>query len=281
MQLIDGKKVASEIFETIAQKVSLFPRPIGLAFLLVGEDPASKSYVQMKKKACARVGIRSTVREFPKELSQQELLDEIERLNCDPSIDGILVQLPLPKHFEVSEITRSIDPKKDIDGFHPINVGKLLLGEEGGFVPCTPRGIKVLLERFEIEVEGKHVVIAGRSNIVGKPLAALLMQKKRGCNATVTILHSHSQNFSDLTRQADILVAAMGRPRFIQGDMVKDGAVVIDVGINRVDRKLVGDVDFDSVAPKASYLTPVPGGVGPMTIALLMQNTYESAARNL
>ena len=279
MQLIDGKKIASEIFVELTEKIARFPRTIGLAFLLVGDHPASKSYVQMKKNACAKIGIRSLVRELSKDLSQEELLAEIDLLNQDPSIDGILVQLPLPKQIDTQTIARAIDPEKDVDGFHPLNMGKLLLGDEDGFIPCTPRGILLLLERSKINVEGKHVVIAGRSNIVGKPLAALLVQKKTGCNATVTIVHRCSENFLEITQQAELLVAAIGVPQFIRGEMVKQGAVVIDVGINRVGKKIVGDVDFDSVAPKASFLTPVPGGVGPMTIALLMQNTVEGAFR--
>ena len=284
MKLIDGKKIASLIFNELSQKISQFPRKIGLAFLIVGNNPASVTYVRMKKKACAQLGIYSIVEELPKDISANDLIHHIEALNHDPTIDGILVQLPLPAHLDAIQITRCIDPKKDVDGFHPINVGKLLLGESDGFIPCTPHGIQVLLERSNVEIKGKHVVIVGRSNLVGKPLAALLVQKKKGCNATVTIAHSQSERLEEITRSADILVAAIGKPRFIRREMVKEGSVVVDVGINRVQNEtgvsqIVGDVDFPSVAPIVSQITPVPGGVGPMTIALLMQNTYESAYR--
>jgi methylenetetrahydrofolate dehydrogenase (NADP+) / methenyltetrahydrofolate cyclohydrolase len=284
MNLIDGKKIASQILDDLAKKIALFPRKIGLAVLLVGDNPGSQAYVRMKKKACAQLGIESLTEHLDAGISCETLLQRIDVLNHSPSVDGILVQLPLPDQFNPQEITRAIDPAKDVDGFHPVNVGKLLLGEEGGFIPCTPHGIQLLLERSEIEIAGKHVVIVGRSNIVGKPLAALLVQKRKGCNASVTIVHSQSKQLSDITRSADILVAAIGQPHFITHKMVKPGAVIVDVGINRVQNedgtvKLVGDVDFSSVASIASWITPVPGGVGPMTIALLMQNTYESALR--
>ncbi len=283
MNLIDGKKIASEILDSILHRVEKFPRKIGLAFLLVGENPASLAYVRMKKKACARIGINSIVKEYRSDTSQSELLREIQLLNNDPEIDGILVQLPLPPHFDTLAVTRSILPEKDVDGFHPVNVGKLLLGEEDGFIPCTPHGVQVLLAHT-LPIAGKHVVIVGRSNIVGKPLASLLVQKKKGANATVTLAHSQSENLTEITRSADILIAAIGQPHFIKKEMVRPGSVVIDVGINRVqnetgEAKLVGDVDFDAVAPIASWITPVPGGVGPMTIAMLMQNTLESAER--
>jgi methylenetetrahydrofolate dehydrogenase (NADP+) / methenyltetrahydrofolate cyclohydrolase len=284
MNLIDGKKIASQILDELAKKITLFPRKIGLAVLMVGDNPGSQAYVKMKKKACAQIGIDSLIEQMDRSTLPQTLLERIDVLNRSPAIDGILVQLPLPGQFDTQEITRAIDPAKDVDGFHPMNVGKLLLGEEGGYIPCTPHGVQVLLERSGIDVAGKHVVIVGRSNIVGKPLAALLVQKKRGCNATVTIAHSQSKNLLDITRSADILVAAIGQPHFITYQMVKPLTVVVDVGINRIQDdeghvKLVGDVDFASVAPIASCITPVPGGVGPMTIALLMQNTYESALR--
>ena len=238
----------------------------------------------MKKKACAEIGILSTVHELPIDIRLPDLLHRIESLNQNPSVDGILIQLPLPSRFDPLQISRAINPEKDVDGFHPINAGKLLLGEEGGFIPCTPLGIQVLLERSNIDIKGKHVVIVGRSNLVGKPLAALLVQKKKGCNATVTIAHSQSEHLPEITRSADVLIAAIGQPGFIRLEMVKKGCVVVDVGINRVQNeaggsKIVGDVDFSSVEPIASRITPVPGGVGPMTIALLMQNTYESAHR--
>lgn len=276
--LIDGKKIAQDIQAEIEKKVAaLEGRKPGLSVILVGDNPASHSYVRSKRKACASVGMISQVIELSATLSQADLLKQIERLNRDPSVDGILVQLPLPPHIEEKIVTSAIDPCKDVDGFHPINVGKMLLGEDGGFFPCTPLGIKVLLERAQIPVEGKHVVIVGRSNIVGKPLAALLMQKKPHCNATVTVVHSHSEHLIELTRSADILVAAIGRPLFLKKEMVRPGAVVIDVGINRLpDGKLVGDVDFFPVSEVASHITPVPGGIGPMTIAMLLQNTLQS-----
>jgi methylenetetrahydrofolate dehydrogenase (NADP+)/methenyltetrahydrofolate cyclohydrolase len=276
--LLDGKKIANEIQADIATKVSaLDGRKPGLAVILVGENPASQSYVRSKGKACTAVGIVSTTINLPATIAESDLLKEIEKLNRDPSVDGILVQLPLPRHIDEKIVTAFIDPSKDIDGFHPFNVGKMLLGEEGGFLPCTPYGIKVLLEKYKIPVEGKHVVILGRSNIVGKPLAAILMQKKPHCNATVTVAHSQSEHLNDLARSADILVAAIGRPHFVKKEMVKKGATVIDVGINRIETgKLVGDVDFEQVSEVAGHITPVPGGIGPMTIAMLLQNTLSS-----
>ncbi len=276
--LLDGKKLANEIQGAIESKISaLVGRKPGLAVILVGENPASQSYVRSKNKACAAVGIVSTTITLPSTIAESDLLKEIEKLNQDPAVDGILVQLPLPRHIDEKIVTAFIDPKKDIDGFHPYNVGKMLLGEEGGFLPCTPYGIQVLLERYKIPVEGKHVVILGRSNIVGKPLAAILMQKKPHCNATVTVAHSQSEHLTELARSADILVAAIGRPHFVKKEMVKKEATVIDVGINRIETgKLVGDVDFDEVSQVAGHITPVPGGIGPMTIAMLLQNTLSS-----
>lgn len=281
MQLIDGKKIANELQEEIKQQVaSLQGRKPGLAFILVGDNPASQSYVRSKKKACAATGIASTLIELPASTTQAHLIEQIHLLNQDPGIDGILVQLPLPAHIDEKRITAAIDPKKDVDGFHPINVGKMLLGEEDGFLPCTPHGVQILLKKSHIETAGKHVVIVGRSNIVGKPLAAILMQKKAGCNATVTVAHSQSKHLLDLTRSADILIAAIGKAHFITKEMVREGCVVIDVGINRTaEGKIVGDVDFKQVAPLTSFITPVPGGVGPMTIALLLQNTLLSYHR--
>jgi len=278
MTLLDGKKVAHEIQESLKKKIGgIQGRKPGLAFILVGDHPPSQLYVQSKKKGCAFVGIFSTVLELPQKVAQSDLLKQIEELNRNPEIDGILVQLPLPPHIDEKRITAAIDPSKDVDGFHPINVGKMLLGEEDGFLPCTPHGIKVLLEKYRIPVEGKHVVIVGRSNIVGKPLAAILMQKKPHCNATVTIAHSQSENLSALTRSADILVAALGQPLFIKKEMVRAGATVIDVGINRLpDGRVVGDVDFDEVSASGGPITPVPGGIGPMTIAMLLHNTLSS-----
>lgn len=272
--IIDGKKIASDICEEIGHEVALLKdRKPHLAFLLVGDHPASQSYVRSKKKACQATNIHSTLIELPASVSQSHLLQSIFALNSNPNIDGILVQLPLPPQIDERAVMLAIDPAKDVDGFHPFNVGKLLLGEEGGFLPCTPHGIKVLLQKSNVAIAGKHVVIVGRSNIVGKPLAAILMQKKAGCNATVTVAHSQSDHLSSITRSADILVAALGKPRFIIPSMVKPGAIVIDVGINRVDGKIVGDVDFDQVSSVASLITPVPGGIGPMTIAMLLQNT--------
>ncbi len=277
MQLIDGKKIAKEIQETLRQEIAKAKkRKPGLAFILIGEDPPSQTYVAMKKKGCQQVGIHSEVLSLPADITQKALIAEIERLNQADHIDGILVQQPFPKQIDAAAIIEAIDPSKDVDGFHPINMGKLLLGVTGGFVACTPLGIATLLEKSGIETGGKHVVIVGRSNIVGKPLAALLMQKKKGANATVTIAHSGTQNLQALCQQADILVAALGTPHFINADMAKKGAVVIDVGINRTSKGLAGDVDFDNVKEIASAITPVPGGVGPMTIAMLLSNTYES-----
>ncbi len=230
--------------------------------------------MRAKKRACAAIGILSTLTHLPSTISQDELLREIDLLNRNPNVDGILVQLPLPMHINDRAVMLSINPEKDVDGFHPVNIGKMLLGEDHGFLPCTPHGIKILLQKYNIPVEGKHVVIVGRSNIVGKPLAAILMQKRPHCNATVTIAHSQSEHLKDITQSADILVAAIGKVHFIKKEMVKPKAVVIDVGINRLcDGKIVGDVDFENVAPITSWISPVPGGVGPMTIAMLMQNT--------
>jgi len=272
--ILDGKKIAESIEDTIKDAIQhLKKRPPALAFIRVGDNPASLAYIRMKKKKCHKVGITSIDRELPEDTSEKNLLKEIETLNQDPHIDGILIQLPLPSHINTPNIVCAVDPKKDVDGFHPLNIGKLLLGEKDGFISCTPYGIQVLLHHANINLEGKHVVILGRSNIVGKPLAALLMQKEKGANATVTIAHSKTQNLQALCQSADILVAAMGNPRFVTASMVKQGAVVIDVGINRGPHGLVGDVDFDQVAPKCRLITPVPGGVGPMTIAMLLSNT--------
>jgi methylenetetrahydrofolate dehydrogenase (NADP+)/methenyltetrahydrofolate cyclohydrolase len=281
--ILDGKKVAGQIQEDIKNKISsLKRRAPGLAFVLVGKNPASQSYVRAKQKACLITGIISTLIELPSSISQANLVETIKELNLDSQIDGILVQLPLPSHINAPDIMLSIDPQKDVDGFHPINMGKTLLGQEGGFFPCTPYGIQVLLEKSDIPVEGKKVVIVGRSNIVGKPLAAILMQKKTHCNATVTIAHSQSENLTEITRSANILVAAIGSPLFIKKEMVSPQTVVIDVGINRVEgTRLVGDVDFKEIVQIASHITPVPGGVGPMTIAMLLQNTLTAHTRSV
>lgn len=277
-KIIDGKKIAEDIITSIKEDIAKNVKEdvIALAFILVGEDSASKTYVKMKKSACARVKILSLDFELPKTVSENELINLIHKLNADPKVHGILVQQPLPSHIDAKKIVLTVDPNKDVDGFHPLNLGKMMVGDNSCFYPCTPYGIKVLLEKAGIEVEKKHVVICGRSNIVGKPLANLLVQNEKGCNATVTIIHSQTLNISYFTRQADILVSAVGRPNFIKADMVKEDAVVIDVGINRINNKIVGDVDYEKVFPKASRITPVPGGVGPMTIASLLANTYKS-----
>jgi methylenetetrahydrofolate dehydrogenase (NADP+)/methenyltetrahydrofolate cyclohydrolase len=279
MKLIDGKEIAHKIEKELKKKVDAFPRPPGLAFVLVGDNPASRTFVNMKKKKCLEIGIASIDKEFPASVSEYELLLHIEGLNKDSTVDGILVQLPLPKHISTQKVMESILPDKDVDGFNPFNVGKMFIGETDGFFPCTPLGIQTLLLKSKIDLEGKHVVILGRSNIVGKPLAAILMQKRTGCNATVTIANSLTKNLNEIASSADILVAAMGRAHFVTSSMVKPGAVVIDVGINRNGSKIVGDVDFENVAPIASLITPVPGGVGPMTIAMLMSNTVLSFER--
>jgi methylenetetrahydrofolate dehydrogenase (NADP+)/methenyltetrahydrofolate cyclohydrolase len=282
--LIDGKTIASQIQNEIRNSVAtLSERKPCLAVILVGEHPPSQIYVTRKAKACEEVGILSLRHTFPSTLSEAELLKEIDRLNQDTSVDGILVQLPLPKHLNPLKITQHITPSKDVDGLHPMNVGKLLMGDPNAFAPCTPLGIQVMLERSGVETAGKHVVIIGRSNLVGKPMAALLMQNAQGANATVTVAHSATKGLKDICLTADILIAAMGNPRFITADMVKENAIVIDVGINSVPNpdkpganKLVGDVDFDAVSKKCALITPVPGGVGPMTIAMLLSNTLKS-----
>jgi methylenetetrahydrofolate dehydrogenase (NADP+) / methenyltetrahydrofolate cyclohydrolase len=283
MKFIDGKAIAAKIEADIKQTIqTLSGRPPGLAFILVGNNPASRAYVNAKKKRCAEVGILSIDHQFPEDISETKLLHEIAHLNANPAIDGILVQLPLPSSISAQKVMEAISPDKDVDGFHPINVGKMLIGETDGFFPCTPYGIVTLLKESQISVEGKHVVIIGRSNIVGKPLAALLMQKTTGCNATVTVAHSYSHNLASICQSADILIAAIGRTHFITREMIKPGAVVIDVGQNRLpDKTMTGDVDFDQVAPLTSFITPVPGGVGPMTIAMLLSNTLRSYQQRL
>jgi methylenetetrahydrofolate dehydrogenase (NADP+)/methenyltetrahydrofolate cyclohydrolase len=282
--IIDGKKIANQIQEeiklTIQQQKGRQPC---LAVILVGDHPASQMYVNRKMQACETVGIRSIRRLLPATISEKELLKEIEALNLDSTVDGILVQLPLPSFINPTLVTCCISPDKDVDGFHPLNVGKLLIGDTTGFLPCTPLGIKVLLERSSIEMTGKHALVIGRSNIVGKPMAALLMQNTPGGNATVTIAHRYSKHLKDLCLIADLIIAAIGQPKFITADMVKEEVIIIDVGINKVldsshqkGYQIVGDVDFLNIAPKASFITPVPGGVGPMTIAMLLHNTLRS-----
>ncbi|MEW5843723.1 MAG: bifunctional methylenetetrahydrofolate dehydrogenase/methenyltetrahydrofolate cyclohydrolase FolD [Bacteroidota bacterium] len=282
--IIDGKKVAAEIRQELKEKVewlrSLNVRVPGLVTILVGDNPASLSYVTSKGKACNEIGMLSKIEKLSADTSEEELLKLIDSYNSNNDYDGILVQLPLPKHINEDKVIERIAPSKDVDGFHPISVGNLVIGKDT-FYPCTPYGVVELLKRYKIETSGKHVVVVGRSNIVGKPVANLLLQKKEGANAVVTVCHSAAKDLSCFTKEADILIAAIGRPYFIKADMVKDGVAVIDVGINRVEDstlpkgyKLVGDVDYENVSKKASFITPVPGGVGPMTIAMLLQNTF-------
>jgi len=279
--IIDGKAISAAIRAEIKAETEAFfqqngIRP-GLAVIIVGEDPASQVYVRNKRRACEEVGFYSEAYELPAETTQDELNALVDKLNADPAIHGILCQLPLPKHLDENEVILRIDPKKDVDAFHPTNVGRIMIGDYS-FLPCTPAGVMALLERSGIEISGKECVVVGRSNIVGKPQAMLLLH----ANGTVTVCHSRTKNLAEVCRRADILVAAIGKADFFTADMVKEGAVVIDVGMNRrADGKLTGDVDFESVAPKASYITPVPGGVGPMTITMLMQNTLTAAKESI
>lgn len=279
--LIDGEKIARTIEDRLKQEIKELPRPPGIAFIAIGNHLASHTYIRMKKKRGLAIGIRSFDLELAHTTSEKELLEHIEKLNERDEVDGILLQLPLPPHLSAIHAMAAIRPDKDVDGFHPLNMGKLLLGETDGFIPCTPLGIVRLFEVAKIATDGKHVVIVGRSNIVGKPLAALLMQKRQGANATVTIAHSATLDLPRITKSADILIAAIGQPRTITASMVRPGAVVIDVGINRIGDEIVGDVDFASVAPLASHITPVPKGVGPMTIAMLLSNTLLSYRRRV
>jgi methylenetetrahydrofolate dehydrogenase (NADP+) / methenyltetrahydrofolate cyclohydrolase len=285
--VLDGKKISAEIKEEVRTGVEKLRRERnivpGLAFITVGEDPASLAYVGRKDRACGEVGIQSRQFSFSRGTLLKEIIDKIRDLNTDPGIHGILVQLPLPENLDTYAILSTVSPEKDVDGFHPLNMGKLLIGQEG-LCPCTPKGVVELLIRSGGDWKGKDVVIVGRSTIVGKPLAALLMQRARGANATVTLCHTGTRDLAMHTRRADIIVMAIGKARFLTADMVGEGAVVIDVGMNRVDDlssprgyRLVGDVDFDEVSRKASMITPVPGGVGPMTIAMLLSNTLEAA----
>ena len=285
MTILNGKEIAAEVLTECREKMgTLQSRGVtpGLAVVIVGDDPASHVYVNSKVKTCGELGIHSRKIELPVETTQEEVLQVVRDLNGDPAIHGILVQSPLPPHINEEEIIRLLDPRKDVDGFHPVNVGKLVMEDESGFVPCTPQGCIHLLEKAGIETSGAHAVVIGRSMIVGKPMALLLMGK--GVNATVTVAHSRTRELAAVCRQADILVAAIGKPGFVTADFVKDGAVVIDVGINRVEDsskkrgfRLAGDVAYDEVAPKCHAITPVPGGVGPMTIAFLMSNTVKAA----
>jgi methylenetetrahydrofolate dehydrogenase (NADP+)/methenyltetrahydrofolate cyclohydrolase len=289
-KILSGKELAETMRQEMQQEVTALREKKGivpgLAVILIGDDPASVSYVRGKEKACAKIGIVSREYKFEADYTEKELLALIQDLNQDPEIHGILVQLPLPDHIDEAKIIYSIDPAKDVDGFHPVSTGKMMIGAPC-FLPCTPHGIQQLLIRNNIDIPGKHVVIIGRSNIVGKPLAMILVQKKDGANATVTICHTRTKNMAAITRTADILVAAVGRPHTVTADMVKDGVVVIDVGVNRIEDKtkkrgyrLIGDVDFEEVSKKASAITPVPGGVGPMTITMLLKNTIQSAKRH-
>jgi methylenetetrahydrofolate dehydrogenase (NADP+)/methenyltetrahydrofolate cyclohydrolase len=287
MKWIDGKACAESVRQRVAEQAKALQQKgviPGLAVVLVGEDPASQVYVRMKGKACEQMGFYSITRKLPATISENELLKEIGALNIDPKIHGLLVQLPLPDHLFADYIIPYINPIKDVDCLHPLNTGKLLLGS-GIFQPCTPRGILELLRWSGVDPEGKHVVIVGRSNIVGKPLSVMLSQKKPGANATVTLCHSRTRDLPGIISTGDIVIACIGQPEFVKGDWIKQGAVVIDVGVNRVEAdnekgyRLVGDVEAESAAKRASMMTPVPGGVGPMTIAMLLQNTLESAMR--
>jgi methylenetetrahydrofolate dehydrogenase (NADP+) / methenyltetrahydrofolate cyclohydrolase len=291
MKLIDGKLISNQLKEEIAKEVKEIvasgQRSPHLAVIIVGEDGGSQVYVKNKIKSCEFVGFKSTHIELPSSTTEKELLERVNQLNNDPELDGFIVQLPLPEHISDDKIIEAIDPKKDVDGFHPTNMGKLTVGLPA-FVSATPFGIVELIKRYNIETEGKHVVVLGRSNIVGRPISILLSQKKEFGNATVTVCHSRTPNIEEITKQADILIAAIGIPEFVKGNMVKDGVVVIDVGTTRIKSdktksgwKLKGDVDFDVVSQKASYITPVPGGVGPMTIASLLSNTLIAYKGNM
>ena len=278
--IIDGKAIAASrragTAERVAELEASHGVTPGLAVVIVGEDPASQVYVRMKHKACEEVGVRSFKHELPVETTQEELLALVERLNADDDVHGILVQLPLPDHVDEEAVIEAIVPKKDVDGFHPVSVGRMVIGKET-FLPCTPHGCMVLLDETGVELEGKEAVVVGRSNIVGKPVALLLLER----HATVTVCHSRTKDLPEVVRRADVVVVAVGRPEMVKGDWIKEGAVVIDVGVNRTDDGLVGDVEFEAAAERASAITPVPGGVGPMTIAMLMENTLTSARRSV
>ncbi|HLB75077.1 MAG TPA: bifunctional methylenetetrahydrofolate dehydrogenase/methenyltetrahydrofolate cyclohydrolase FolD [Sedimentisphaerales bacterium] len=287
-RIIDGKQVAADMRAELTDEVAKLKEQgivPGLGVILVGEDPASQSYVTAKEKACEDIGLYSDNNRLPADTPQKELMVLVKKMNKDPRINGILVQLPLPKGLNEAEVLLAIDPAKDVDGFHPMNVGKMVVGEKA-FLPCTPHGVIQLLVRSGVKLAGAEVVIVGRSNIVGKPLANMLIQKNATGNATVTVCHTRTKNLAGHTKRADIVIAAAGRPNTVTADMVKDGVVVIDVGVNRVEDatkksgyRLIGDVDFEAVKEKASLITPVPGGVGPMTITMLLYNTVESAKR--
>ncbi|MBX5439594.1 MAG: bifunctional 5,10-methylenetetrahydrofolate dehydrogenase/5,10-methenyltetrahydrofolate cyclohydrolase [Thermoflavifilum sp.] len=287
MELLDGRIASQAIQQQLAEawrsQPDLFNRPPHLACVLVGHHPPSETYVASKIKACTAIGFQSSLLRFPETVTQAQLLDTLHQLNADEDVDGILVQLPLPKHIDEQAIIEAIHPDKDVDGFHPVNMGRLANGLPG-FVPATPYGILLLLGHYQISTRGMHAVVIGRSHIVGTPVSLLLSRNREPGNCTVTLCHSQTRNLSQFTREADLIVAAIGKPGFLKGDMVKQGAIVVDVGINRIPDagkksgfRLVGDVDFASVAPRCAYITPVPGGVGPMTIAALLKNTYEAA----
>jgi len=290
-RLIDGRAIAEKVYVDLRREIAeLKAKGVtpGLAVILIGDNPASRAYVRSKNKICRELGLHSVKLELPASTTQTELLRRVKELNLDCSIHGILVQSPPPEHIDEAAIVRALDPRKDVDGFHPENVAKLVLDDPSGFVPCTPLGVQRLLTETKVEIDGAHVVVLGRSMIVGKPLALLLMQKNQNGNATVTVVHSRSRDLAEIIRSADIVVAAIGRAEFVKADQVREGAVVIDVGINRVEDsgsargyRLVGDVAFDEVSKKASAITPVPGGVGPMTIAMLMANTLKACRQSL
>jgi methylenetetrahydrofolate dehydrogenase (NADP+)/methenyltetrahydrofolate cyclohydrolase len=289
-QLIKGGEISKQIREEITKEIEELKEKQGLtpglATILVGDDPGSKVYVGQKEKACNNLGIYSARTDLPADTSEADLLDMVKKFNNDPKIHGILVQLPLPKHIDASKVIYEIEPDKDVDCFHPVNVGKLMIGT-GRFLPCTPHGIMELLRRSGVTTDGKHAVVVGRSNIVGKPIANMMLQPPPGGNATVTLCHTGTRDLAAFTKMADILIVAVGRPKTITADMVKEGVVVIDVGVNRIGKTpegkaiLAGDVDFDSVQEKAAAITPVPGGVGPMTITMLMKNTVEAAKASI
>ncbi|AYN68952.1 bifunctional methylenetetrahydrofolate dehydrogenase/methenyltetrahydrofolate cyclohydrolase FolD [Euzebyella marina] len=290
MKILDGKKVSNDIKEEIAVEVSQMKergeKVPHLAAVLVGNDGASLTYVGSKVRSCEKIGFESTLIHLPEDTSEESLLSKVEELNENPEIDGYIVQLPLPKHIDEQKVLMAVDPDKDVDGFHPVNFGKMALDMEA-FIPATPFGIMEILKRYKVDTEGKHVVVIGRSHIVGRPISILMSQKGEAANCTVTLTHSRTKDIKELTLQADIIVSALGVPKFLKADMVKEGTVIIDVGITRVpdDSKpkgyyITGDVDFEAVSPKASFITPVPGGVGPMTIAMLLKNTLLARARH-
>jgi methylenetetrahydrofolate dehydrogenase (NADP+)/methenyltetrahydrofolate cyclohydrolase len=291
LNIIDGRAIAEKVYVDLRREIAELKSKgitLGIAVVLVGDNPASRAYVRSKDKMSRELGLHSVKLELPDSTTQNELLARVEELNRDPRVHGILLQSPPPKQIDEAAIVRALDPRKDVDGFHPLNVAKLALGDPTGFVPCTPLGVQRLLIESKIDIAGAHVVILGRSMIVGKPLALLFMRKAKGGDATVTVVHSRSKNLEAITRSADILIAAIGRAEFVKGEHVREGAVVVDVGINRVEDttkargyRLVGDVAFDEVSKKAAAITPVPGGVGPMTIAMLMSNTVKACRQSL